>query len=292
MIFSTIVSTIATRLNLTSSDATTRIGVAVNERYREVMSGVGLQTAVRGTATKQVTAGNRLVVFTAEKIFNVFNNYGRSVTSITRSSTTATVTTSIAHGYTTGDSVVIAGATETDYNGVYTITVTGTTTFTYTVANSPSTPATGTITVELQQTQWVLGEITMDEMRMIPVMTGDQPQNWAPQNTGASTVTIQLDTIPSTAYILNADVESNLTDLSGSNVPAFPQDFHDILVRGGLADELYKMEKYELSQVQEEKFEKRLSELRLFIAKSNGLEIFQGRGQVAGRGSTINGLVN
>lgn len=72
---------------------------------------------------------------------------GASVASITRSSTTATVTTSTAHGYVTGQKVVISGATQADYNGAFTITVTNATVFTYTVANSPATPATGTILV-------------------------------------------------------------------------------------------------------------------------------------------------
>lgn len=73
-----------------------------------------------------------------------------SVSSITRSGTTATVTTSAAHNLRTGMSnVVIAGANESDYNGTYTVTVTGPTTFTYTVANSPTTPATGTITAKV-----------------------------------------------------------------------------------------------------------------------------------------------
>jgi hypothetical protein len=72
---------------------------------------------------------------------------GASVASITRSSTTATVTTSTAHGYVTGQKVVISGATQTDYNGAFTVTVTNATVFTYTVANSPATPATGTILV-------------------------------------------------------------------------------------------------------------------------------------------------
>lgn len=69
------------------------------------------------------------------------------VVSITRSSTTATVTTSSAHGYQTGDVVYISGAAQSQYNGAQTITVTGSTTFTYTVSGSPATPATGTILV-------------------------------------------------------------------------------------------------------------------------------------------------
>ena len=70
----------------------------------------------------------------------------KAVTSITRTSTTATVTTAENHGLATGVSVTITGATESEYNGTYVITVTGVNTFTYTVSGSPATPATGTIT--------------------------------------------------------------------------------------------------------------------------------------------------
>lgn len=69
-------------------------------------------------------------------------------TTITRSSTTATATTASNHGYISGDIITVAGASQTDYNGDFTIVVTGLTTFTYTVANSPTTPATGTITAQ------------------------------------------------------------------------------------------------------------------------------------------------
>jgi len=68
----------------------------------------------------------------------------KTVTSITRASTTATVTAT-AHGFATGDQVNIRGAVQTDYNGDFIVTVTGANTFTCTVAGSPATPATGTI---------------------------------------------------------------------------------------------------------------------------------------------------
>lgn len=75
------------------------------------------------------------------------DGYGQvNVSSITRSGTTATVTTATAHGLATGDVALIAGAAETDYNGEFVVTITGATTFTYDVVGSPSTPATGTIT--------------------------------------------------------------------------------------------------------------------------------------------------
>jgi hypothetical protein len=72
---------------------------------------------------------------------------GATVSSLTRSGSTATLTTSTPHSFVTGQKVVISGATQTDYNGAFTVTVTGPTAFTYTVANSPVTPATGTILV-------------------------------------------------------------------------------------------------------------------------------------------------
>lgn len=61
-----------------------------------------------------------------------------AISTITSVSTTATVTTGLAHGYTTGNSVAINnvainGINTAGYNGTFTITVTSTTTFTYTL---------------------------------------------------------------------------------------------------------------------------------------------------------------
>lgn len=71
-----------------------------------------------------------------------------SVSSIVRVGTTATATTAVAHGLLTGDSALVSGAVETDYNIEAVVTVLTSTTFTYTVANAPATPATGTIFVK------------------------------------------------------------------------------------------------------------------------------------------------
>lgn len=80
-----------------------------------------------------------------------------SVSSITRSGTTATVTTSASHGLASNDSVTISGADQGSYNGQYTITVTGADTFTYTVGGSPATPATGTIDASMEYLYYVAG---------------------------------------------------------------------------------------------------------------------------------------
>ncbi len=69
---------------------------------------------------------------------------GESVT-ITRSGSTASVSHT-AHGMSAGNSVVIRGANQPEYNGIYTISNVTTNAYDYTVSGTPATPATGTIT--------------------------------------------------------------------------------------------------------------------------------------------------
>ncbi|MDD5299887.1 MAG: PilC/PilY family type IV pilus protein [Gallionella sp.] len=68
-----------------------------------------------------------------------------SITSLTRSGSTATVTTAAAHGVTDGQVVQISGANESEYNGSFVMTVVDATHVTYTLNVAPATPATGTI---------------------------------------------------------------------------------------------------------------------------------------------------
>lgn len=61
---------------------------------------------------------------------------------ITRTGSVATATLN-AHGLTNGAQVTVSGATQTEYNGTFTISNVTTNTFDYTVTGSPVTPATG-----------------------------------------------------------------------------------------------------------------------------------------------------
>jgi hypothetical protein len=77
----------------------------------------------------------------------------QTISSITRGGTgnlTATLTTAVAHGLVTGNTVTVAGAVPAEFNGAYRITVTGPTTFTYVMATAPSGDAStvGTYTVK------------------------------------------------------------------------------------------------------------------------------------------------
>lgn len=65
----------------------------------------------------------------------------QTIGTITHSGTTATLTTLTAHGLATGNLVTVSGASPTEYNGTYVITVTGATTFTYEMASAPATNA-------------------------------------------------------------------------------------------------------------------------------------------------------
>jgi hypothetical protein len=67
---------------------------------------------------------------------------GAAISSITRVSTTATLTTSTDHGLSTGAFVTVSGAIPVEFNGTYSITVTGVNTFTYVMASTPSADAT------------------------------------------------------------------------------------------------------------------------------------------------------
>ena len=66
----------------------------------------------------------------------------QTISTITNSTTTATLTTAIPHGLVTGNRVTISGASPAAYNGTYRITVTGASTFTYTMATNPGGNAT------------------------------------------------------------------------------------------------------------------------------------------------------
>lgn len=102
----------------------------------------------------------RLMLLTTNATSGIWmsNNFGATwtqvgfsalgVASITRSATVATAATNVAHGFVTGQSVVIAGSTIAGYDGTFAITgVPSSTSFTYTVVNTLATPATGAITV-------------------------------------------------------------------------------------------------------------------------------------------------
>lgn len=94
-----------------------------------------------------VIAGASQSEYNGRQLITGFPTVG-SVSSITRSGAVATMTIGSAHGLSTGDWVRVQGTTQTEYNGVFEITVTSSTVFTYAVSGTPATPATGSPVVE------------------------------------------------------------------------------------------------------------------------------------------------
>ena len=81
MTYSEIVSAIAGQLNLTSTEAMTRIGIKVNLRYKRVCSEVGVSVAQRvvGLAASTAEGIATVTVSGVEKIERVVDDHGGSV---------------------------------------------------------------------------------------------------------------------------------------------------------------------------------------------------------------------
>ena len=99
------------------------------------------------------TPGSALAVLQACLI----DGFGdQTPTSITRVGTTATMILPNAHGFTRTGVFNISGCDQADYNGEFRVTVVNSTTVTFTVANSPVTPATGTIVCRQDDAGWTM----------------------------------------------------------------------------------------------------------------------------------------
>ncbi len=116
--------------------------VATQSTGNVVFNGVISSTILAGQ--KFSTENNQ--IYTSDSEMTVSQDI-ISVFSIVRNGNTATVITSDNHNFASNIDVVIIGATEIEYNGTKTITILNLTTFSYTISGSPTTPATGIITV-------------------------------------------------------------------------------------------------------------------------------------------------
>lgn len=121
-----------------------------------------------------------------------------------------------------------------------------------------------------------LKELTYDELTGVLTLA-QTSRAWAVKLMGSGQVTFTIDSFTNDVFTLSVEGYVISDTLSDDAEPFMPGDFHDILVAGAMADELDKMEKPQLAQIQEQKYEARLSDLRMFIAKSEWLDIVQGK---------------
>lgn len=185
------------RLNLTTTEARTRIKSRINERYRQIQSTLHLAPTRYGTVTFTTASGQATV--TASGVAKIFNLYDQTT---------------------------------------------------------------------LKRT---LDEVTLLQLRESDV-AGEQvgsPQKYAISQHKNDIVVLELRPIPTATASLKSDALIAGTDMSAdADVPTIPVDFHDAIEYGAVADEMDKLEKKPLADKYEKKFEKRLRELRYFMAKS------------------------
>ena len=111
-------------------------------------------TTAGGTFMPAVNEVDAMVVYDGTRWQkSATTNTAQTISTITRGGTgnlTATLTTAVAHNLVTGNTITVAGAVPTQFNGTYRVTVTGATTLTYVMATAPSGDATtvGTYTID------------------------------------------------------------------------------------------------------------------------------------------------
>ena len=95
-------------------------------------TGGNFLTAVNGTDAALIYDGTNWIKYATISTAQTISN-------LTSSGTTCTLVTSASHGLVTGNQVTITGASPSQYNGTFRITVTNGTTFTYTALSAPAT---------------------------------------------------------------------------------------------------------------------------------------------------------
>lgn len=133
------------------------------------------------------------------------------------------------------------------------------------------------IQVDVTNTNRTLSELAYDELIDIPTRTG-LPFNYAIKTMGSQSVTVVLDGFPThDPFTLTIEAYDLADTLSGVMQPAFSESFHDVIIEHVLMKELFKMEKFDFFKAARDTYTNRLSDLRMFIAKSAYLDVQQGK---------------
>lgn len=134
-----------------------------------------------------------------------------------------------------------------------------------------------------------LREVTPETLRNTDTVSGTTPRQFAVINQTSDTVTIRLDIQAEAANAIYADAHVVASTLSGTDEPAFPESFHDVLVEGVLADELRKINQPQLARISQQLYKERLSDLQHWMGKSAFLTIMQGGDPDQGTSSGLSG---
>ncbi|MDP1983032.1 MAG: PilC/PilY family type IV pilus protein [Sulfuritalea sp.] len=111
---------------------------------RKIYTCLGNCLLTSGNATEKTLSNNTFTTANSAVTTALAAPSGAASVTLARSGNTVTATASGAHGFNDGDSVVLAGATPTSYNGTKTITYLSPTTFSYPLTETPATTDTVT----------------------------------------------------------------------------------------------------------------------------------------------------
>jgi hypothetical protein len=172
----------AGKINATADDAAS-LNRFINSRYREfferfywpewtVVERRTFRPQYDGTtayAASTATAPVEVYYWPTQSYYQSLRAQPLTITTLTRSGTTATATIGAGHNLTTGDDprITVSGVSPSGYNGTWNATVTGATTFTYVMPADPGSSGSGTMLAGInpadagnQTTQeyWAVGE--------------------------------------------------------------------------------------------------------------------------------------
>ena len=140
-------------LDLEKNNPTIRVGLAITESIVTSIENDALLDNAIGTPNYTAPGANRYkidLVLSSKPYYDSGETIASSgvtfsINTKDNRSGTVSVTTITDHGLAVGDTIVVSGATESEYNGKFTISAVGsTTTFSYLIQGKPSTPASGT----------------------------------------------------------------------------------------------------------------------------------------------------
>ena len=140
-------------LDLENNNPTTRIGLQITETIVTSIENDSLLDNAIGTPNYTAPGANRYkidLVLTSKPYYDAGEKIASSgltfsINTKDNRSGTVSITTTTDHNLSVGDTIVVSGATEPEYNGKFTISAVGsTTTFSYLIQGKPDTPASGT----------------------------------------------------------------------------------------------------------------------------------------------------
>jgi len=162
----------------------------------------------------------------------LYKAQGGATTATLGDGTTATITTTSAHGFAVGDLVVVAGITPAGYNGTFSITAVGTTTISYLNATTGAQTVAGTVSVPPQAS---ITPRSVGTVGLVVRAAGTQIANLQEWQDSTGTSITRITTTGS--------ISTNSITVSGSSSFNFQTNFQNAAVTpliaknlGGVAD--------------------------------------------------------